>query len=328
MTSETESELTRAECTELSTPGAFLQREREAQKLDEKSVAAKLRITRSKLAALESDSYDQFPGETFIKGYLRAYARLLQLDEAQVLQRYTDYVAAHSEVSQLVAPSRPQGVVSALAGESMKASGGVPKWAAGAVVVAIAFAVAYYFLAPGAPSGQVAKPAVITETDSSSGNAPAHETVEVAADAPAADAFEGDADIPAEGANSGTETNDDASAANAAEQASQAPAVTENSDSDAAPAAAVANHLDARAPDQLALEFTGECWVEISDANGDVLATELQAAGSSLLLKGKAPFNVMLGNARAVTVAINGRPVDASPKGNNRALRFVVSAAL
>lgn len=58
--------------------------------------------------------------------------------------------------------------------------------------------------------------------------------------------------------------------------------------------------------DRLELQFSEECWIEVSDAQGDVLATDLVRPGSQLLLEGRAPFSVKLGNAPAVSVKLNG----------------------
>src|SRR5690606_1122775 len=70
--------------------------------------------------------------------------------------------------------------------------------------------------------------------------------------------------------------------------------------------------------DRLALAFTEECWLEVSDAQGDVLATELQRPGSRLSLQGIAPFEVKLGNAAAASISFNDEPVTiAPPAGSN-----------
>lgn len=65
--------------------------------------------------------------------------------------------------------------------------------------------------------------------------------------------------------------------------------------------------------DVLQLEFAEECWLEVSDANGDVLATELHRPGQRVVLQGRAPFNVKLGNAPAATVTLNGEAYALTP---------------
>ncbi|MBB3167973.1 RodZ domain-containing protein [Simiduia aestuariiviva] len=311
MTAETNNETPVEESVDLLTPGGFLQKEREEQKLNEKEVATKLRITRSKLAALETDSYDQFPGETFIKGYLRAYSRLLKLDEDAVLQRYFDYVSAHSEVSQLITPSRPQGVVSAMAVERMKTPISPLVWIG--FIALLAIVVVWFALQDSASTANVDETVSVAEQV---GQAVTETQVEGALDAE---------NLATESAQADPVVQPDQMvAADDVIQPSAPQAVeTKRAASDVQAAGA----LELRAPDRLELQFADECWVEISDANGDVLATELQAAGSAITLQGKAPFNVMLGNVKAATLALNGQSVEVTPKGNNRALRFVVGSS-
>lgn len=76
--------------------------------------------------------------------------------------------------------------------------------------------------------------------------------------------------------------------------------------------------------DQLHLSFADECWVEVSDVQGDVLVTELQRPGSTLTLSGMAPFSVKLGNAAAVELTLNGKPVPIEPRGGNKVVSLSV----
>ncbi len=61
--------------------------------------------------------------------------------------------------------------------------------------------------------------------------------------------------------------------------------------------------------DQLALNFTTDCWVEIYDANGAALRLGVERAGEQLLLRGEAPFDVLVGFSRGVTMTLNGKSV-------------------
>ena len=81
--------------------GARLKREREQRKitLDDISVATK--IGTRFLAALEEEHFDQLPGGIFNKGFVRAYARHLGLDENQAI---ADFVAASAPVVPEIAP--------------------------------------------------------------------------------------------------------------------------------------------------------------------------------------------------------------------------------
>lgn len=93
---------------------------------------------------------------------------------------------------------------------------------------------------------------------------------------------------------------------------------TEDSAVEAEAIELVAQNQQAAPLDRLQLAFTEECWLEVSDAQGDVLATELQRPGSRLSLQGRAPFEVKLGNAAAASISFNDEPVTiAPPTGSN-----------
>jgi cytoskeleton protein RodZ len=58
----------------------------------------------------------------------------------------------------------------------------------------------------------------------------------------------------------------------------------------------------------LTLKFSGESWVQIADGRGHTLLDGLQPAGSTRAVTGPAPLRVVLGNAPAVALEVNGHP--------------------
>jgi cytoskeleton protein RodZ len=56
------------------------------------------------------------------------------------------------------------------------------------------------------------------------------------------------------------------------------------------------------------LTFTGPSWAQVADAHGKVLLDGMQAQGGVRALSGAAPLRVVLGNAAAVALEVNGRP--------------------
>jgi len=77
--------------------GAFgdrLRREREMRGITLEEITESTKISRRHLEALESDHFDQLPGGVFNKGFVRAYARFLGIDEDQAV---ADYSAASNE---------------------------------------------------------------------------------------------------------------------------------------------------------------------------------------------------------------------------------------
>lgn len=93
--------------------------------------------------------------------------------------------------------------------------------------------------------------------------------------------------------------------------------VEEDSAAEAEAVVPVIQNQQAAPLDRLQLAFTEECWLEVSDAQGDVLATDLQRPGSRVSLQGVAPFEVKLGNAAGASISFNDEPVTIEAAGGN-----------
>jgi cytoskeleton protein RodZ len=61
---------------------------------------------------------------------------------------------------------------------------------------------------------------------------------------------------------------------------------------------------------RLLLEFSNDCWVEVKDSQGNVLANGLMKANSTRTISGSAPFKVTLGNAPATRIILDDRLVN------------------
>ena len=66
-------------------PGEQLRNARQGYRWSVEDVAANLNLTVEMVRALESGDTEALPGPTFVRGYLRAYARLMEIDESTVL---------------------------------------------------------------------------------------------------------------------------------------------------------------------------------------------------------------------------------------------------
>lgn len=82
--------------------------------------------------------------------------------------------------------------------------------------------------------------------------------------------------------------------------------------------------VQAAGNDELVLSFTGDCWLEIYDANGERITSRLAKADSRLTYTGAAPFNVKLGDATVASLSVNGRSVPLDIPPGRRVLRLQV----
>jgi cytoskeletal protein RodZ len=83
----------------VSSFGDGLKQEREKKKITLDQVAVSTKISVRMLRAIEDEKFDQLPGGIFNKGFVRAYARYLDMDEEKAV---ADYLAAATPASDAV----------------------------------------------------------------------------------------------------------------------------------------------------------------------------------------------------------------------------------
>ena len=86
--------------------GRYFQECRTQRGMSLEEVSARTRIRLQTLQALERDDYPSLPVEVTVKGFVRAYARCLGLDEHEVLERYQRFAAEYFRVAQAGDPIR------------------------------------------------------------------------------------------------------------------------------------------------------------------------------------------------------------------------------
>jgi cytoskeleton protein RodZ len=84
--------------------GERLQREREMRGITLEEIADSTKIGTRSLRALEQEDFDKLPGGIFNKGFVRAYARYLGIDEEQAV---ADFLAAAGEAEQPLPSPKP-----------------------------------------------------------------------------------------------------------------------------------------------------------------------------------------------------------------------------
>lgn len=281
---------------ELTGPlGSRLRQAREAQGLDVQFVSERLKFSVRQVEALESGDYEAMPHRTQVRGFVRAYARLLQLPDAELLAMVDAEMPPEAPV-----PERPQ-----LKGAVLQTRGRRrwPWLVTGLLVVMLVSAGGGWLLydwlrgshltSPPAPENQL-----LMETDLALPLASdaAASTVAPVASGPVA-----------------------ASAAVTASASAHAPSRP------AAASAAVAAPAVA-AKGRLQLAFAAPAWVEIYDAQGRSRYRALGKPGENVALDGPAPFRITIGKADAVRVLFAGRPVDLQPHTRGEVARLTLPA--
>ena len=323
--------------------GARLVAAREAQGLTLAVVASRLRLSAATLQALESNRYEDLPEPIFVRGYLRAYARLLGMEQKALVAEYDRLVGAVNPVlkpspmirrqSTARAPSL-RGVIALLGLASLVMFGswwysrlnhhlpGQNQTVSSEAEQPVSLASAL----PTPPSDSL-KPELApafgsdTPTQSPENAATEKNTAPVKSEPPA-----GEAALPPV-RESPVSTNAEAVVQRQDVEATVKPAAP---DLPIAPLASEHGRLvkASRAPmgeDVLVIKANDESWADIVDANGYQLLYYPLRPGMVLRLQGQAPFRVFLGNAPAVDLSLNQKRFDhTSFHRRNNTARFTL----
>lgn len=309
--------------------GAMLRQAREQRGLTAKELGQRLNLPADTIEALEREALDALPGPVYVRGYLRRLAKELGLDEAQLLR-------AHERIAGEAAPvlPRPQAPVETMHTPRRKRSLGLAL-----LILAIFALVAAGFLTqrqlPEAwldgenaalPQGPAPLPGPAAESSPM-----ASIPLPPPADAPAAPQL-----MPPPAAGSGQDLEAEAPPATAmpgdegdgipAEQPPAEPPLKEDSTEE--PPAAQAASTSSSSATESVLELRigrADSWVRVKDAQGEIIFEEVLKAGTRREVRGKAPFQVMIGNAGATSVLLDGQVLDLAPYTRPSGTAFIAN---
>ena len=324
---------------DILSPGARLAAERQAHGLTIEQVASQLNLAPRQIAALEADNYAALPGMVIVRGFLRAYAKLLKIDPVPLLAVLVDKSSPASAV-----PMRH--ALSASFSESRLPSlttGGARSRAlpvAVVVAVVVAVCVATYALGwwPESLSRKVAQLRSGSVIGGSGGNA--------TADAPAADqtastpalpatvqgqpgltaTVAGDPALPLQGSvlpasPPAAATPPAAEPVNVVPQPA-VPAAIVSPPAKGSSAAATGDATGAVNP--LVLNVRDDSWVEIKRADNTAVIGKIVKGGSVETFDVNEPVTVTIGNIAGVDASLRGAPLDlaSAATGNVARLRL------
>ncbi len=83
---------------EKMTLGQFLQETRKSKGISIDEISRETNVSKRYLVALESDDFEEFPGETYLFGFLNTYADALEVDKERVLSMYRRQVKIEQDV--------------------------------------------------------------------------------------------------------------------------------------------------------------------------------------------------------------------------------------
>jgi cytoskeleton protein RodZ len=311
--------------TTLANPGETLRAARESKNWSLSSVAKQLNLSERSLTQIEAGDFSQLPGHTFARGYVRAYAKLLGLDQNRLVQQFDQHTgtdATGSRVNSLGHIDQP-----------VRLSRSMVRFFTFVLTLVIGVGAFLWWQDRSArtQSGPSVTALERIEVEAADGTTEIHlldrgeEPVEPAIDEPiepTPSAVDEDVSGPSaevlqpEGQPAAEAPAEQGEAAPSSEVSAPAPqAVTSE-----APVAEA--EVVAPGEGRLSLDYIADCWTRVTDADGKVLFSGLAKAGSSRTLVGKTPLDLHLGFASGVRVSFNGEAVSLSGKTRGETARL------
>ena len=335
----------------LSEPtGHLLKRAREQKGLSVSAVADAQHLRPAIIQAIEDGHYEQIDSELFLKGYVRTYARQVDLDPDAVIATLDEELEPLRQRKVQAEEANPLIDIERRRRRKRR----VAKFLLLLLAIAVIAFLALRFMGElDGITGDTTEPAVSSETAAPAQPEPSEETVSVddtvdtelaepeteeEADRLSAPVDEASivednselAELPEDpqvneqvsGSPAPTVEDDSAPAAQPAVDEideSQVPVVTSEPEpafqESAQPTAAVGSA-------RLEMTFSDECWVQVTDSAGNRLVGSLQRDGDRINVSGRLPIDVVVGAVDAIeSIRFDGQPIDLSGYRvvNNRA---------
>lgn len=283
-------------------PGMMLRAARERAGLSVGDVAARLRMGVRQVDALERGDYTALPTGTFLRGFVRNYAKAVNVDGEQAIRllEHSNAEAARLKAATIIVPSQeihirdgssrlniPKTRIAIFAGIALLLAGAVWYW--------------WEYVRPNRAQGGWAIPVVASKAV----------RPEAATAVPAENGPPGEVDnlanSKATSARGDIDTAFPVNPTTVDTSAAVKPAT-------ASPLRVNANGAGGTSQDHvLGFTFSGESWVDVTDVNGRTLLSRHYHAGEAAEISGAAPLSVVIGNAQVTRMAYNGKEIELAP---------------
>jgi cytoskeleton protein RodZ len=322
-------------------PGILLQAAREEKNLRPEDVAYELRLTSTQVLALEENDYSRMPEETYVRGYLRNYARLVGVAENDILMAFARLIRGSENKSPVVLPGSET--------KQGKTGSNVRLLSLG-LLLAVILVGAIWILIPYDKQVSDEKLAETKAADERSFTADipvgastlnlgkvAEKNTVAAASRLTKESLESSSDIATESVA--------AEVANNQEKAVQTDTRSVQIESEITVLGEKQPEVSALEPesvnvvtetetapvatndDTLLINYSKDSWTDIRDATGKKLLYRTVKKGEKIALAGKLPLTLFFGFAQGVNVTFNGVEIDVSAHTRGVFARFTVGEA-
>jgi len=284
--------------------GEVFQHARLNKKLSVEDVSNAIHLSEKQIIALESNNFNALPEAVITRGFIRNYARFLELDDAPLVEAYQHLVPNVAEKSIVVKANVNQVM-------SHKTQQPWLVYMLSSILVLLFLTAWFYYM---------------DSIEGEKENAPDAQV----ADIQAPDQTDAEAVIPLQPMeNPSTESTIESNAATVNIIDAEVPIVTNGNVSSAVVVNSSPTNV-VRPPvnqtpivaKKLEIQFSADSWVRIKDKTGQIVLEKTATAGSTEAIDADPPFNIIIGNAVAAKVKYYGQDVDLAPSTSKNIIRL------
>lgn len=287
------------ENTPIEQPGTLLKKQREVLGLSQKQVADRLRLRMAIIRNIEDNQFDSDLVVTFIRGYLRSYAKAVGLSEHDIMEAYEANCVSEPQEQKMQSFSRKT--------KREKHDNRIMTITWIIVLVIIGMSSLWWW-----------------QHNQQDSLLPSNHPPAVVSEEPIAPVVSNATDFVTVTELTQAQSQDDAltesdetsvSSSIVDEESTTVPRVVDETP-------VIAEDLSLN--HQLTMTFSADCWIQVKDATGKTLSTGIKKAGQTVNLQGETPLQVILGAPEGVSVTFASEPVDLSGYTSGKVARFTL----
>tara|TARA_R110000782_G_scaffold18712_7_gene51217 strand:+ start:547 stop:1464 length:918 start_codon:yes stop_codon:yes gene_type:complete len=285
------------------TPGLLLRTQREKQGLSAQEIAKRTHLDIKIVESIEQDNDEGMPAATYVRGYLRSYAKIVGLDPDHIITLYNSD-----------SPQPPPEILPEVKQPSQVSSSDKPvKAFTYLITLGLVLLLLIWY-----QSNFVVDTSIINEPEDYNSKTSIN-GVDITYDiVNHPSAWQSPKNIPAPEPVTPGPANHNDTLELQSDNGEQTLGIL--------PIEGIDNKTPftttGSGPDIIDLELKRDSWIEIKDANNQKLFHDLALGGENYAIHGTAPFNVLFGFSPGVTIKFNGKVFNHSRYSNNGIARF------
>jgi len=309
-----------SEDMEVMGPGQILSDARKKMGLSQEDVAIKLNFRTTLVNEIENEVFDTSMPETFNRGYLRNYAKLVNVSQEDVMASYEQLNVAKTQASELQSFSK---------GTEKLAESNRIMWISYLILAILIGSTVVWWMQNNTAEGlketaetkkesagniEIQQPDLLEKTTISSMLVPTVENTNT------------ESIIEKTSAPNATLNQDSLNITNPVMQIEN---VQVNEEAATQTESPLVNDVTEKTElevtsTNVTFTFSGDCWVNISDATGERIAWGVKKLGYVMKISGQAPFNVTLGRPELVAIDFSDEIIDMSQFNAGNIAKFTL----